>query len=310
MRLRITLGLAIFSLLGCSRTSHVRPALLVIADSIAQHGVAEGSVIGMMPFEKPSAQFQRFLSLVDTAYVDELITLSGHKSPVVRYYSLLGLSRRDSSGVLESLILHLDDTSVVKTALFDMGETSPISHYVASKFLDYYFSNAHPDNKHYSQIARIAQDTKVPSALIALSRFRNPADQYLIEMRLERAVANWHSLQARPHYALVAVREYPSPRFYRHLVHALEKELEDCYGSAAMNLALIQAIVQYPIPSSLQLIKKALVGCPKAGGKQEMMSIYVAVGLRRYPNRYFDELKPLIRLGPSGQRLVESWSHD
>src|SRR5258706_328682 len=80
-----------------------------IISDIAENNIIEGENVGIAGSR--STQRVRYKVLNKLASDDELISLTYHTNPVVRYYSFRALVSRNSSKVFDILVRHMNDTA-------------------------------------------------------------------------------------------------------------------------------------------------------------------------------------------------------
>jgi hypothetical protein len=281
----IIIAITVIQFPGCK--SHMRTEIAQLADSIAQVGVAHGSVIGMMPNTYVSNQFLRFVHLADSSTTPELLELSKHLNPTVRFYSLQALSYRDDEAVLSCLRSHLSDTAEASTLLFDMVSSRPISWFVADEFLERYCLKTPTKKLDYIQIRDLAKDTLVPSALVALARFRKSQDITFLQSRIRQSI---FVLQILPNgrspyyssYGLAAIREFPDSSFYPILEQSV---INFIAGKDILRRMLFQAIVQYKTESAVRLLQSAVNYSDRENHYRTQADL--AIALIKYPDLLF-----------------------
>jgi hypothetical protein len=265
----------------------VRPEILSLADSIAQEGQVQDGLIGIMPDIHVSRQFLRFVHLADSSTTPELIRLAEHASPAVRYYSLQALSYRKDAAVLPCLRSHLSDTVEVSRLGFDILTVRPISHVVADEFFKRYCTRTPVEKLDYLDIRGLAADSVVPSAVIALARFRKPGDVPLLQRRIRQLI---FVQQVKPNgatpfyplYGLAAIRELPDSRFFP----ILEESVNDFVASyPSLTRMLFQAIVQFPCDSAARLLERAIAYADRYD--HYLTQVNLAMALIKYPDQCF-----------------------
>lgn len=298
--------------IGCSKSPSVRPSLLSLADWLASSDHAEGPLIGMMPHQKKSELFGRFERLADSATVPELQVLANHRSPIVRYYSLLALSRSQTPEAFNALLEHLRDTAEARIMHFDMGDEAPLCVFVGTEFLEYYLFHLTPNEGLHGHIRQLAENPLVPAALVALARFRKDSDESFIASQVkqfhwQRPIPPGGRLYY-PYYAITSMRECPAAVFFP----LLEASVDSIFvGKSLSDMTLcnlIEALVQYNRPESIALFERLL----HRGDRNDraMAQIYLMTALRCYPTTYFDSLAHRISLSRAGSDLVARWSEE
>ena len=285
----------------------IRTEITLLADSIAQTGVVHGEVIGMMPNTLVSDQFLRFVRLADSSTTPELLELSAHSNPTVRFYSLRALSYRDDESVLPCLRSRLSDTAEVRTLVFDFVNERPISWFVATEFLERYCLKTPTKKLDYAQIRELAKDNLVPAALVALARFRKPQDIAFLENRIRQSIFVLKILPngRSPYYSsygLAAIREFPDSSFYPILE---QSAINFIAGKDISRRMLFQAIVQYQTDLAVRLLKKTVDYSGRENHYRTQADL--AIALIKYPDLLFrDKFSGQIKLD---FKSIVTWHH-
>lgn len=90
----------------------VRPEISDIVNKISAYGTVDAAGVGIAGVK--TEQYERFEKLMKNATVDELVSLTDHKSPAVKAYSFWALSKRKFPGLSLIVKKHAADSSTFR----------------------------------------------------------------------------------------------------------------------------------------------------------------------------------------------------
>jgi hypothetical protein len=213
------------------------PKLKEIVENIERGERIEGSQIGESGAK--SVQHQRYLLLQKHATETQLISLTEHKSPVVRCYAFQILANTKSNKTFSILLKHLDDTTKIETVQGCIGWSTYAGDYFINasqlslneqRIMDSIMlndrsiiltgrlriiENLKPIESNYNKIRELVEVERNTSALITLAKFRKLSDRDLIITFLKN--------EETKNSALLAVKEFPDIVFYPYVKKYLRK---------------------------------------------------------------------------------------
>jgi len=292
----------------------------VIEDAVAkiqaEYFLNDYSQIALFLDKTGNARNNPYYLLKEKAANIELIQLTDHASPIVRCAAFRALVLRKEGSLLQIIEQHLTDssyvlvngqcttwgTTVVEFMLDQVNYRSKFSNgqqYISENEVEHIdslllykeglntpsqinlFHQISPNLKYYSRILGIVKEENNAHALIALAKYHQKDSKELIWKFLKN--------EATENEAIEAVREYPLPEFYPYLIEKLEKEYLEAKFRVAKWSILYQALAQYPSHTTLSIFKRGLI--QDKNSSQEKHSEYIAIAIRKYPNRIFDGLE-------------------
>ena len=315
--MRLTLTLLIL-LIGQSITGQsISKKIQKIVDEIAAANVYESSAIHFS--DTKTTQWNRFEKLKNKATDQELIALTDHEHPVVRGYSFQALASRSHPETFAVLQKHLKDYESLSISYGYNTQNQTVGLFCISllysnriptfkltdqqKFMvdsvllfdskikrsenPYLLTHITPNNAFYSRIKEIYKEERSSSALIAISKYKKPADTALI--------ADWLTRKSTDDQlsGLNAVRNFPHPAFLPYLQKIQEQEIKKTSG---FNFSLISklylATVQFKNRESRALIENTLSEAEKPALDYHAASIRSALTL--YPDPVYAGIKETI----------------
>ena len=90
----------------------VRPVITDIVNKISAYNIVDAAGVGIAGVK--TEQYERFENLIKYATIDELVSLTDHKSPTVKAYSFWALSKRKFPGLSLIVKKHAADSSTFR----------------------------------------------------------------------------------------------------------------------------------------------------------------------------------------------------
>lgn len=270
---------------------------------MANYKYLEPLLIGEVPDSSSYyPQTNRYVKLFNDATTEELWILSNHKSGVVRYYAFVILAQRKAQNILDSLIVNLEDTTIVTENTACVVSPYDIDYLIRERLLPYLLVSMSPKEVDYRKIKSIVYDMRIPSALVTLSRFKIKSDERIVIDRL------WNRQYL--YYTLLAVLENPDEIYANHLLSILSDELRDINAQPSTMKRylpyLFQAIVQYKNNYSLNGFRNAREDISKEN--KDLINMYIMQALQKYPDPYFDSIIKEISPDSSMLENAKHWS--
>jgi hypothetical protein len=275
----------------------IRPEILELVRQIERDSVLQGPLLGMMGDTLfPSPQFIRFSELKRKATLDELVLLTDHGSPVIRCHAIEAVLDSAAEAFLPGMLAHLRDTAQVTVQQFDFITYMTVGDYLRIEVLSAYLLHVLPNEKSYELIRNLVVRDKVPTAIVALAKFRKQTDEDLIIAKVED--------EATRYYGLMAVREFPAASFFPVLRRIHGEYLSELSLQFLAQAMLYEALAQYKTAETVTLLEKAL----RAAEREELRlhRIYIFAALEKYPDPVFQEVKESIKLEPEEKKILET----
>jgi hypothetical protein len=214
-----------------------------------------------LPEKTNSKQLELFDQLKGVATEHELKLLTKHKNGVVRLYALSALEDRNSTGLLDIVVSHLNDEEVIdcishgyefvhtvisKTTVAERfvrcpSLTSQERHsldslliYTDSKltYTQYMLEDFEPIASYYPQIKKLVEKDLNQGATIALAKYQNKNDLALIEKRI---IQNADTKSFNTVIRIEDAIEYFPDEFFKNTLNQLnEKDKWHYYSAAAV----------------------------------------------------------------------------
>jgi len=219
----------------------------------------------------PSKTYPAFKLLKKKAKRKELIELTNHSNPIIRYYAFDALiEKRIKSDILFNIVkAHLKDTVTVKTQFGCIGGKTTIGDYMLSTYSNnykfngikkaeidsllfwnkqnlinkrnYVFSKVKRNRKNYKRLKEILINEKNPNALLPLLSYKIKDDEKFIK----------EFISISPIYAFYALKLYPKERLVVNIKEFQKKSFNDFSNHTW--IALYDAIQSYPKQIALEL---------------------------------------------------------
>jgi hypothetical protein len=307
--------------------NNIRPEIKAIADAIAEDNVLKSAGVGITGTR--TQQWDRYESLRSKSSIKELIALCENNNAVVRCYAFQALIERRYKNFLPILIKHLSDTTSVMTfsgCEMDkefagdcfFNQVNPAYHktdpkldakgllmvdsillfdknvrlYAKSRLLQ----DMSPNKKYYNRVREIFLIEKDKTAILTLSKFKNPRDIPLILSLLNSKD------QDDQYYGLWAVRNFPDKSFFVVVTSIHAREIEKITGFHYPLLRMLyQAIVQYKNEASRKLLEQSLTGI-KTSSTLQYHSENIWIALKKYDSPIYKGIIEKIKLSESETR--------
>lgn len=222
-----------------------------------------GGVVESQGFSNNNVQDKNFLALKGAATQDELVELTQHPSPAVRFYAFLALTDRENLNLEPILIEHINDNEdvslqigceVLSSSIGDllirsadpesnffnkrarMNKLTPTQFQTLSKSLitldskleitDKVLTNIEPIPELYSKIRSLVIDNNNQAALVALAKYQKQQD---VELILNSSGKGNNEKEGFV-YTSLAISHFPHPDFFQFIKnHALTKRSIESY---------------------------------------------------------------------------------
>ncbi len=262
-----------------------------IVKKIAENGYYSPAPDGFFTVNS-SSQFLLSEELERIATIDELITLTNHKSPAVRVYSIQALDNRNYPNLFNIIIKHIDDTKEIKADYHISRNIYVGEFFVAVKnlpsnqrqtldsvllfrdnklnYTNRILEDIKPLNKNYTRIRELA--TKREFAIIALAKYKREEDVELIQ-----------SLLLKNHYfSIEAIEYFPHKKFKITLSELREKGFN--YYGTYFSVAVFQDTF------STNYFNSKLDELENNDFKRKQEGEYILQAISKYRNLIYDSL--------------------
>lgn len=274
-----------FFLLSCSKKNNfeISKETNLIVKKIENINILMGSAIGSAG-RRPE-QYDNFELLKKTATKDELVLLTKHSNAVVRCYSFWALCNYKNFDLFSLVKSHINDDALVRTQFGCIGSTEKVGDFfinlvnpkygnseikqlneeefsrlesiLINQQNDLYASdnaieNAVPTQALYPKLRSLVIKKHNQSALITLSKYKNPNDIELIlknrdDDRNDNGESGYHSTYR-------AIQNFPNPQFLPFLERRLYETLDNDHFSNEW-LEMYTAIATYKNQKAVELLK-------------------------------------------------------
>jgi len=324
----LSIFILVMSLNSVLGQNPIRSGIDAIVSVIVKGEDYTSSRIGYEGITTP--QWKSFLALKAEATPDELRQLASHSNPVVRCYSFQALAERKDSMTFEILLNHLSDNAYVNTFQgcvqsetivgdFFLGVVSnsrypnpdgyaltglqqqkidsllifepKIRLYARERLL----RDIKPRDTYHQRIRELVVMENLPTAAIALARFKDERDVEIIKSLFED--------EDKEYFAIYATREFPHNDLYPQLVRIFEREWDKKTYNYSKWRMLFQALAQYDNDKTLELFEQTISAKKKS--KRQNLGRYLMIALRKYPTENFENLIPRIKLDHLNMNVLD-----
>lgn len=283
LRISIIISLIlVFLAFGCSgkTSSEISNETNIIVKKIEKINVLMGSAVGSAGI-KPK-QYENFEELKKNASKQELLTLINHSNGVVRCYSFWALASNKNTNLFSIVKDHITDSTAVKTQFGCIGSIEKVGDFFINLVNPKYentdvqqlsqtefnklekllidkennlyagydaIENAVPAEYLYPKVREMVVKHHNQSALITLSKYKNPDD---IELILKNRELD-EDEESGYYYTYQAIQNFPDSHFFPLLEKNLYLTLDNDHFSNEW-LELYKAIAAYKNQKALELL--------------------------------------------------------
>ncbi|KAF2332590.1 hypothetical protein [Flavobacterium daemonense] len=272
-----------FFLFNCSgkNSSEISEETKLIVEKIEKINVVMGSAVGYGG-NRPK-QYDNFEALKKTASKEELLLLTSHSNAAVRCYSFWALTSYKNVDLFSIIKNHITDNGLVKTQFGCSGSTEKVGDFFINlvnpkyenseirklsqeEFVkldsilinqknDLYASdiaieNAVPTKALYSKIRNLAVKNHNQSALVTLSKYKNPNDIELILNNRDKDADD----ESGYFFTYKAIQNFPDARFLPFLEKRVYESLDNDHFSHEW-LEMYAAIASYKNQKAVEILK-------------------------------------------------------
>jgi hypothetical protein len=314
-------------LLSCHQTTSpgkiilvkIRPVIQTIVDSIAKYNQLNGSAVGYAGVR--TIQWDRYEKLSKTATLAELRELTHHENAVVRCYAYDALTTRKDTTAFTILLTHLHDTATVSTLIGCVVSGEQVGDYFLNAVIlrdstdtGYKLSSKQktiidsvllfdkhmtlfakynllydlkPRPEYYGRVKEIAVKEKMPVAIWALAKYKNPNDINIITSAFNDTESE--------DYAIRSAVLNPDNSFYPVLTKIFEREWSKKLYDYQKWRLLYQALAKYPNGrQTLAFFKRTIQ--TKDEFRYKTLGADLLIAITKYPDPVFEPLKKHIKL--------------
>lgn len=267
---------------GCSgkTSSEISNETNIIVKKIEKINVLMGSAVGEAGI-KPK-QYENFEELKKNASKQELLTLINHSNGVVRCYSFWALASDKNTNLFSIVKDHITDSTAVKTQFGCIGSMEKVGDFFINLVNPKYentdvqqlsqtefnklqsllidkennlyagydaIENAVPTEYLYPKVREMVVKHNNQSALLTLSKYKNPKDIELILKNRERDEDG----ESGYYYTYQAIQNFPDSHFFPLLEKNLYLTLDNDHFSHEWK-ELYKAIAAYKNQKALELL--------------------------------------------------------
>lgn len=278
----ITSLILVFLVFGCSgkTSSEISNETNLIVKKIEKINVLMGSAVGSAGI-KPK-QYENFEELKKNASKQELLTLINHSNGVVRCYSFWALASNKNTNLFSIVKDHITDSTTVKTQFGCIGSMEKVGDFFINLVNPKYentdvqqlnqtefkklqsllidkennlyagydaIENAVPTEYLYPKVREMVLKHHNQSALITLSKYKNPQDIELILKNRERD----EDRESGYYFTYQAIQNFPDSHFFPLLEKKLYLTLDNDHFSHEWK-ELYKAIAAYKNQKALELL--------------------------------------------------------
>lgn len=281
----LRISLIVFLAFGCSgkTSSEISNETNLIVKKIEKINVLMGSAVGSAGI-KPK-QYENFEELKKNASKQELLTLINHSNGVVRCYSFWALASNKNTNLFSIVKDHITDSIAVKTQFGCIGSIEKVGDFFINLVNPKYentdvrqlsqtefnklqsllinkennlyagydaIENAVPTEYLYPKVREMVVKHHNQSALITLSKYKNPKDIELILKNRDQDLND--DGESGYFYTFRAIQNFPDSHFFPFLEKRLYETLDNDHFSNEW-FELYSAIAAYKNQKSLDLLK-------------------------------------------------------
>ena len=281
----LRISLIVFLAFGCSgkTSSEISNETNLIVKKIEKINVLMGSAVGSAGI-KPK-QYENFEELKKNASKQELLTLINHSNGVVRCYSFWALASNKNTNLFSIVKDHITDSIAVKTQFGCIGSIEKVGDFFINLVNPKYentdvrqlsqtefnklqsllinkennlyagydaIENAVPTEYLYPKVREMVVKHHNQSALITLSKYKNPKDIELILKNRHQDLND--DGESGYFYTFRAIQNFPDSHFFPFLEKRLYETLDNDHFSNEW-FELYSAIAAYKNQKSLDLLK-------------------------------------------------------
>jgi hypothetical protein len=280
-----------------------------IIDSVNKATIKEKETIfGKRP---PTLERIGFIDLSKYANNIELIELTNYKNPYIRCYSFYALVKNQDSTVYDILKKHIKDTAKIQlqsgcfvneifvgdyfyNIICDNNENSKFSKLHLSQIDSLLINEKNiileaksnvikrlkPTNDNYLKIRNLVINENNTTALIILAKYKKKSDIDLI--------SNFFKDENSQIYALEAVIEYPSIKFYPYLKDIFNTEWKKKLYDYQKWRLCIEALTLYPNKETISLFEKTI--STNDNFRYSTLTGFIEDAVELHPNKIFNPL--------------------
>ena len=281
----LRISLIVFLAFGCSgkTSSEISNETNLIVKKIEKINILMGSAVGSAGI-KPK-QYENFEELKKNASKQELLTLINHSNGVVRCYSFWALASNKNTNLFSIVKDHITDSIAVKTQFGCIGSIEKVGDFFINLVNPKYentdvrqlsqtefnklqsllinkennlyagydaIENAVPTEYLYPKVREMVVKHHNQSALITLSKYKNPKDIELILKNRHQDLND--DGESGYFYTFRAIQNFPDSHFFPFLEKRLYETLDNDHFSNEW-FELYSAIAAYKNQKSLDLLK-------------------------------------------------------